>query len=64
MFGRFIDMDVKFNGPLFHYILLGEVKDNMRDVITFNLNGIIVTFTKNDFLLVTRSWSTPNSYGL
>lgn len=61
VFDNFIDMDVKFNSPLFHYILLGEVKDNTRDIVTFDLNGIIVTFRKNDFLLVIGLWLTPSN---
>lgn len=53
-------MDVKFNSPLMHYIQLPEVKDNRRDVMTFNLNGTIVMLNNDDFLLMTGLWLTPN----
>ncbi|XP_038887207.1 uncharacterized protein LOC120077396 [Benincasa hispida] len=51
IFGRFIDMDIIFNSPLVHYILLREVENHRKDAMTFDLNGTVVTFTKEDFLL-------------
>lgn len=30
VFGHFVDMDVIFNGPVVHYILSREVKDNRK----------------------------------
>lgn len=53
MLGYFVDMDVKFNSSLFHYILLRDVKDIKRDFMPFDLNHTIVTFSKDDFFLVT-----------
>lgn len=45
-------MDIIFNSPLVDYILLREVQDNKDDVMTFNLNGTIIMFSKEEFLLV------------
>ncbi|XP_038885907.1 uncharacterized protein LOC120076213 [Benincasa hispida] len=61
VFGRFVDMDIIFNSPLVHYILLREVEDDRKDAMTFNLNGMVVTFTKEDFLLVTGLWRSLHS---
>ncbi|XP_038904309.1 uncharacterized protein LOC120090663 [Benincasa hispida] len=60
VFGRFIDTDIIFNSPLVHYILLREVVDDRKDAMTFNLNGTVVTFSKEDFLLVMGLWRSPN----
>ena len=60
VFGRFVDMNIIFNNPLVHYILLREVKDNRGDAMTFDLNGKIVMFSKEEFLLVTGLWQSPN----
>ena len=46
-------MEIIFNNPLVHYILLREVED---DVMTFDLNGTIITFSKDKFLLVNELW--------
>lgn len=59
VFGRFLDMHIIFNSPLVHYILLREVTDDRDDVMTFVLNGTIVTFSK-ELLLVTGLWQSPN----
>ncbi|XP_038889082.1 uncharacterized protein LOC120078991 [Benincasa hispida] len=61
VFGRFVDLDIIFNSPLVHCILLREVEDHRKDSMAFDLNGIIVTFTKEDFLLMTGLWWSPNS---
>ena len=60
IFGRFVDMDIMFNSPLIHYVLLREVEGNRGNAMTFDLNGMIITFSKEDFLLVTRFWRSPN----
>ncbi|XP_038904295.1 uncharacterized protein LOC120090649 [Benincasa hispida] len=60
VFRRFMDIYIIFNSPLAHYILLREVEDNRNDAMKFNLNDTIVTFTKEDFLLVTRLWRSFN----
>ncbi|XP_031741885.1 uncharacterized protein LOC105435430 isoform X2 [Cucumis sativus] len=59
VFGRFVDMDLVFSSPLVHHILLREVKDERPDAMSFNLNGIIATFSKEEFLLVTGLWPSP-----
>ncbi|XP_038876469.1 uncharacterized protein LOC120068893 [Benincasa hispida] len=61
VFDRFVDMDIIFNSPLIHYILLREVEDYRKDSMTFDLNGTVVTFIKEDFLLVIGLWRSPNS---
>lgn len=35
-------MDIIFNSPLVHYILLRKMKDDRTDGMTFALNGAIV----------------------
>lgn len=35
VFGRYMDMDIVFNSPLVHRILLKEVKTNNNDVMSF-----------------------------
>lgn len=40
VFGRFVDMDLIFNSPLVHYILLREAKDKRSDAMGFDLNDI------------------------
>ena len=47
-------MDIIFNSRLVHHILLREVEDDKANAMTFDLNGTIVTFSKEEFLLVTR----------
>lgn len=43
-----------------HYILLREVKNDRTDGMTFDLNGTIVRFKKEDFLFVKGLPRTPN----
>lgn len=44
-FGHFLDVKLVFNGPLYHYILLREVVDDRKDVISFKLLGEKVSFS-------------------
>ncbi|XP_038885893.1 uncharacterized protein LOC120076200 [Benincasa hispida] len=53
-------MEIIFNNSLVHYILLKEVEDDRKNVMTFDLNGTVITFTKKDFLLVIGLWQSPN----
>ncbi|XP_038902478.1 uncharacterized protein LOC120089133 [Benincasa hispida] len=49
-------MDIVFNSLLVHHILSREVESSRPDSMTFDLNGTIVEFSKEDFLLVTGLW--------
>ncbi|XP_038890219.1 uncharacterized protein LOC120079858 [Benincasa hispida] len=53
-------MDIIFNGSLVHYITLREVVDDRKDAMTFDLNGTVIAFSKEDFLLVMGLWRSPN----
>ncbi|XP_038880467.1 uncharacterized protein LOC120072127 [Benincasa hispida] len=57
-FGPLLDVDLVFNGQLFHYLLLKEVIDANPDVISFNILGKKVTFSQDDFNLITGLWPT------
>ena len=58
VFGRFVEIDIIFNNPLVHHILLREVHDQNSNVesMYFNLSGHTVKFSKDEFLLVTGIW--------
>ncbi|WP_217833200.1 DUF1985 domain-containing protein, partial [Picosynechococcus sp. PCC 7002] len=56
-FGPLLDVDLVFNGQLFHHFLLREVREDSTNAISFNILGKKVTFTQYDFNLVTRLWS-------
>lgn len=58
VFGRFVE--IIFNNSIVHYILLREVEDDRIDAMTFDLNGTIITFSKEEFLLVIGLWRSPN----
>ena len=53
-------MDIILNNLLVHYILRREVEDNRDDAMTFDFYGTIVTFSKEEFLLATWLWRSPN----
>lgn len=56
IFGRFVDLDMMFCSALVHYFLLREVVDTRPDVMSFDILGTIVTFSKAEFLLMTGLW--------
>lgn len=58
MFGLFLDVDFVFYSGLVHYFLLKDVVDVRLDVITFNIKGSNVTFSKNEFMLIIGLWRT------
>ncbi|KAL0555774.1 hypothetical protein IC582_004270 [Cucumis melo] len=41
-FGHFLDLNIVFNGPLIHYLLLREVEDEGKDSISFLLGALFV----------------------
>lgn len=55
-FGPLLDIDLVLNGQLFHHFLLREVTDENPDVISFSIMGKKVTFTQDNFNLITRLW--------
>lgn len=57
--GRLVDVDLVFNSPLVHHILLREVMDERPDVMSFDLRGTIATFSKKEFMLLTGLWQAP-----
>ena len=44
-FGPLLNVDLVFNGQLFHHFLLREVREDSTDSISFNILGKKVTFT-------------------
>ncbi|KAL0551780.1 hypothetical protein IC582_010869 [Cucumis melo] len=52
-FGHFLDLNIVFNGPLIHYLLLREVEDEGKDCISFLLGGIVCTFVRREFNIIT-----------
>ncbi|XP_038885808.1 uncharacterized protein LOC120076102 [Benincasa hispida] len=63
VFGRFIDIELVFNSPLIHHILLSEVKNSGMDSISFFVRGKVITFSKDGFLLITGLWQSPTRVG-
>ena len=60
-FGPLLNVDLVFNGQLFHHFLLREVREDSTNVISFNILGKKVTFTQEDFNLVTGLWPTEET---
>ena len=60
-FGPLLDVDLVFNGQLFHHFLLREVREDSTDSISFNILGKKVTFTQEEFNLVTGLWPTEET---
>ncbi|XP_022156465.1 uncharacterized protein LOC111023353 [Momordica charantia] len=52
IFGHLLDVDLVFNGPLIHNILLREVEDSTPNTISFNLFGRRVSFGRREFDLI------------
>lgn len=59
-FGPILGMNVVFNGPLLHHLLLREVEEPRDDLISFNLFGNRVSFGKREFDLITGLRHTMN----
>ncbi|KAL0549068.1 hypothetical protein IC582_013548 [Cucumis melo] len=55
-FGHFLDLNTVINGPLSHYLLLREVEDEGKDYISFLLGGIVCTFGRREFNIITGLW--------
>ncbi|XP_038882418.1 uncharacterized protein LOC120073687 [Benincasa hispida] len=49
--------------PLIHHMLLREVKNSGMDSISFFVRGKVVTFSKDEFLLITGLWRSPTRVG-
>ena len=43
-FGHFLDLNIVFNEPLIHYLLLREVEEEGKDHISFLIGGSCVYF--------------------
>ncbi|XP_038902406.1 uncharacterized protein LOC120089046 [Benincasa hispida] len=63
VFGRFLDIELVFNSPLIHHMLLREVKNSGMDSISFFVRRKVITFSKDDFLLITGLWRSPTRVG-
>ncbi|KAL4016831.1 hypothetical protein IC575_024489 [Cucumis melo] len=61
-FGHFLDLNIVFNGPLIHYLLLREVEDEGKDSISFLLGGVVCTFGRREFNIVTGLWGPKEDY--
>ncbi|XP_038880341.1 uncharacterized protein LOC120071983 [Benincasa hispida] len=59
VFGRFLDIELVFNNPLIHHMLLREVKNSGMNSISFFVRGKVVIFSKDEFLLITCLWRSP-----
>ncbi|KAL4011515.1 hypothetical protein IC575_028575 [Cucumis melo] len=55
-FGHFLDLNIVFNGSLIHYLLLREVEDEGKDYISFLLGGVVCTFGRREFNIITDLW--------
>lgn len=56
--GPLLNVDMVINDRLFHHSLSREVSDERSDIISFEILGKKVTFTQEDFNLVTSLWLT------
>ncbi|KAL0537547.1 hypothetical protein IC582_026525 [Cucumis melo] len=61
-FGHFLDLNIVFNGPLIHYLLLREVEDEGKDSISFLLGGVVCTFDRREFNIITGLWGPKEDY--
>ncbi|KAL4017987.1 hypothetical protein IC575_021574 [Cucumis melo] len=61
-FGHFLDLNIVFNGPLIHYLLLREVEDEGKDCISFLLGGVVCTFGRREFNIITGLWGPKEEY--
>ncbi|KAL0561512.1 hypothetical protein IC582_001942 [Cucumis melo] len=61
-FGHFLDLNIVFNGPLIHYLLLREVEDEGKDSISFLLGGVLCTFGRREFNIITGLWGPKEDY--
>ncbi|KAL0551375.1 hypothetical protein IC582_010461 [Cucumis melo] len=61
-FGHFLDLNIVFNGPLIHYLLLREVEDEGKDSISFLLGGVVCTFGRREFNIITGLWGPKKDY--
>ncbi|KAL0543594.1 hypothetical protein IC582_018694 [Cucumis melo] len=61
-FGHFLDLNIVFNGPLIHYLLLREVEDEGKDSISFLLGGVVCTFGRREFNIITGLWGPKEDY--
>ncbi|KAL4021090.1 hypothetical protein IC575_019879 [Cucumis melo] len=55
-FRHFLDLNIVFNGPLIHYLLLREVEDEGKDYISFLLGGVVCTFGWREFNIIMGLW--------
>ncbi|KAL0544158.1 hypothetical protein IC582_019270 [Cucumis melo] len=61
-FGHFLDLNIVFNGPLIHYLLLREVEDEGKDSISFLLGGVVCTYGRREFNIITGLWGPKEDY--
>ncbi|KAL4035296.1 hypothetical protein IC575_003977 [Cucumis melo] len=61
-FRHFLDLNIVFNGPLIHYLLLREVEDEGKDSISFLLGGVVCTFGRREFNIITELWGPKEDY--
>lgn len=56
-----MEMNIVFNNPLVHHILLREVhvENSNAEFMYFDLNGHTVKFSKDEFLFVIGLWRSP-----
>ncbi|KAL0549044.1 hypothetical protein IC582_013524 [Cucumis melo] len=55
-FGHFLVLNIVFNGSLIHYLLLRKVEDEGKDYISFLLGGVVCTFGRREFNIITGLW--------
>ncbi|KAL0549624.1 hypothetical protein IC582_014110 [Cucumis melo] len=61
-FRHFLDLNIVFNGPLIHYLPLREVEDEGKDSISFLLGGVVCTFGRREFNIITGLWGPKEDY--
>lgn len=56
IFGCYVDLTIIFSSSVIHEALLREVIHTREDGTTCNIRGLLLTFDKPEFLLMTGLW--------
>ncbi|XP_022154345.1 uncharacterized protein LOC111021630 [Momordica charantia] len=62
IFGRFIDLEMMFCSGVVHHFLSREVAGSSDDNMRFLFGGNVLTFSKDQFMLITGLWRLPEVY--
>ncbi|XP_022154873.1 uncharacterized protein LOC111022026 [Momordica charantia] len=59
IFGRFVDLEMMFCSGVVHHFLSREVVGSSDDSMSFLIGGNVLTFSKDQFMLITGLWRLP-----